>query len=90
MTRTTSAGNYRFLSINPFPAVCDACGRECRERHLVVADETGKTLKLGTKCAWDVAGVKPTDRIAAIELEITDAERAESAAFLMSWMNGDQ
>lgn len=76
---------YRLLSVNPFPAVCQECGTECPERHLVVADEHGNTRKLGTSCAWKVAGVKPTDRIEPIEVEVTEADRAESLAFMLSW-----
>lgn len=81
---------YRLLSVNPFPAVCDGCGTECPERHLVVADEAGTTLKLGTTCAYRLAGVKPTDRIAPIEVEVTEADRQASADFVMWWMNGDE
>jgi len=79
---------YRLISVNPFPAVCDKCGRECPERHLVVAGSNGATLKLGDKCAWNLAGVKAIDRIQPIEVEVTDADRADSLEFLMSWMGG--
>lgn len=78
---------YRLLSVNPFLAVCAACGTECPERHLVVADEAGNTLKLGTTCAYRLTGVKPTDRITPIEVEVTDADRQASADFMMSLMN---
>lgn len=77
---------FRLISVNPFPAVCQECGKECPERHLVVADENGNTLRLGTSCAWKVAGVKATDRIAPIEVEVTDADREASLAFVLSWM----
>jgi hypothetical protein len=79
---------YRLLSINPFPAVCSACGRECPERHWVAVDSSGKTHKFGVSCAWTIAGIKPTDRPVPIEVEVTEADRAESLDFLMSWMNG--
>lgn len=86
---TLKPTTHRLLSVNPFPAVCDACGRECPERHLVIVEQaTGKTMKVGIACAWNFAAVKPTDRIAPVEIEDTEQDRAESAAFAMSWMNG--
>lgn len=54
---------YRLVSVETTPAVCAKCGRECPERHLIVVDDAGETMRLGTTCAWLVARVKPTDRI---------------------------
>lgn len=54
---------HRFIALVLGPAVCDECGRECPERYEVVESRaTGERLRLGSACAWKVAGVKPTDR----------------------------
>lgn len=79
MTQTS----YRLIRVETSPAVCDHCGRECPNRHLVIADPTGTETRLGTSCAYDVAGIKPTDRIAAT----VQGTPEESAAFVLSWMN---
>lgn len=83
---TTKATGYRLIALNSTAAVCDACGRECRERHVIVADGAGVTLKLGTTCAWNLYGIKPTDHIEPVEAELTDADKQASLDFLLSWM----
>lgn len=69
---------------------CDACGRGVRTSVEIIENtETGEIQHLGIGCAFNLTGIKPTDRIVPVEVEPTDAERAESLTFMLSWMNGE-
>lgn len=79
--------SYRLIEVRTSPAVCDECGRECPERHMIVAGPDGGIRKLGVTCAVKVAGIKPTNQIERIEVEATEIDRQESLDFALSWMN---